>query len=96
MKKSKDGFYIMLHEIKNVSVMKLLFYTLTISVILSMHAILILAAVAGESNLNHSVLPDSFLAALIASRIAKKIDDDRNNGGSPTAYKIFKYYFLEL
>lgn len=45
------------------------------------------SAVAGESIEKEEVIPDSFLAAEIASFIAKKTLDARNNGGSPTAFK---------
>lgn len=40
---------------------------------------------AGESSLNDPVNPVSILAAVMASLIAKKIDEARNRGGSPTA-----------
>lgn len=51
----------------------------------SKQAILIRSGVAGLSRGNQSVRPTSVLAALIASFIAKKTDDARKNGGSPTA-----------
>lgn len=51
----------------------------------SKHAILIRSGVAGVSRGNQPVRPTSVLAALIASFIAKKTDDARKNGGSPTA-----------
>jgi len=40
--------------------------------------------VAGEYNSNTSSTPESFLAALIASRMAKKTDEPIKSGGSPT------------
>lgn len=59
----------------------------TLTVISSSQAIRIRAAVAGESSLNHlPVKPLSILAAVMASLIAKKTDEARNKGGSPTAY----------
>lgn len=51
----------------------------------SKQAILIRSGVAGLSSGNHSLCPDSALAALMASLIAKKTDEARKNGGSPTA-----------
>lgn len=59
--------------------------TNTFEVILSRQAILILAAVAGASNLKVSVTPLSNLAAFIASLTAKNTELDKNSGGSPTA-----------
>ena len=59
----------------------------TFDVILSKQAILICAAVHGAFKLNEVVIPYSRLAALIASLIANKEADAKNNGGSPTAYK---------
>ena len=58
------------------------------AVISSRHAILIRAAVAGESSLNEPFTPFSALAASIASFMPKKIEDARNKGGSPTACNI--------
>jgi hypothetical protein len=58
----------------------------TLTVISSSQAIRIRAAVAGESSLNVPVKPLSILAAVMASLIAKKTDEARNRGGSPTAY----------
>ena len=53
----------------------------------SKQAILIRSGVAGVSKENHSLpRPISALAALIASLIAKKTDDARKKGGSPTAF----------
>lgn len=52
---------------------------------LSQQAILILAAVAGASNLKVSVTPLSNLAAFIAFLIANNTELARNSGGSPTA-----------
>lgn len=57
----------------------------------SWQAIRILAAVAGAFNVNKGSTPDSFLASLIASRIAKSIELAKNKGGSPTAYKIIEF-----
>jgi hypothetical protein len=57
----------------------------TLAVISSSQAIRIRAAVAGESSLNVPFSPVSALAAVMASLIAKKIDEARNRGGSPTA-----------
>ena len=54
-----------------------------------MHAIRIRAEVAGESNLKYPLIFISFRAALIASFIAKKTDEAKNRGGSPTAYEIY-------
>lgn len=51
----------------------------------SKQAILILSGVAGLSRGNHSLCPVSALAAMIASLMAKKTDEARKNGGSPTA-----------
>lgn len=45
---------------------------------------LILSAVAGANSCNGSVSPNSFLAAFSASLIAKKTDEPRKRGGSPT------------
>jgi len=58
----------------------------TLTVISSSQAIRIRATVAGESSLNAPVKPFSFLAAVMASLIAKKTDEARNRGGSPTAF----------
>lgn len=53
----------------------------------SKQAILIRSGVAGVSKGNHFLpRPTSARAALIASLIAKKTDDARKNGGSPTAF----------
>lgn len=52
----------------------------------SKQAILILSGVAGLSRGNHPVCPASALAAEMASLIAKKTDEARKNGGSPTAF----------
>jgi hypothetical protein len=68
--------------------LKVLKHIFTLTVISSSQAIRIRAAVAGESSLNAPVKPFSVLAAVMASLIAKKIDEARNRGGSPTAYMI--------
>ena len=59
--------------------------SLTWAVRWSGQAILILAAVAGECSVKYPVRPASSRAALTASQIAKKTDEARNRGGSPTA-----------
>ena len=51
----------------------------------SSHAMRIRSAVAGESNRKLPTRPDSFRAYPIASWIAKKTEEAKNNGGSPTA-----------
>lgn len=66
--------------------LKVLTHLFTLTVISSSQAIRIRAAVAGESSLNAPVKPLSILAAVMASLIAKKTDEARNRGGSPTAY----------
>lgn len=58
---------------------------LTFLVMLSAHAILIHAAVAGASNGNQPSIPDSFRAAATADLIAKNTDAERKSGGSPEA-----------
>lgn len=50
-----------------------------------MQAIRILSGVAGLSRGNQSWQPTSALAEIIASLMAKKTDEARKNGGSPTA-----------
>jgi hypothetical protein len=65
--------------------LKVLTHLFTLTVISSSQAIRIRAAVAGESSLNAPVTPLSILAAVMASLIAKKTDEARNRGGSPTA-----------
>ena len=55
----------------------------TLSVNSSSHDILILSAVAGAISWNIGDRPRSFLAATIASFIAKKTDDARATAGSP-------------
>jgi hypothetical protein len=60
-------------------------YVFTLAVISSSQAIRIRAAVAGESSLKVPFSPLSDLADVMASLIAKKIDEARNRGGSPTA-----------
>lgn len=52
----------------------------------SAQAIRILSGVAGLSRGNQPWNPDSALAAIIASLIAKNTDEARKNGGSPTAF----------
>jgi len=66
--------------------LKALKHIFTLAVISSSQANRIRAVVAGESSLNASVKPLSILAAVMASLIAKKTDEARNRGGSPTAY----------
>jgi len=66
--------------------LKALKHIFTLAVISSSQAIRIRAAVAGESSLNAPVKPLSILAAVMPSLIAKKTDDARKRGGSPTAY----------
>lgn len=51
------------------------------------------AHVAGASNVNSGGTPVSMRDDFIASLIAKNIDAARNNGGSPTAYKVVKVFF---
>lgn len=58
---------------------------LTFLVIWSSQAIRILAEVAGDSSSKSKGTPASALAAFMASFIAKKADEARNSGGSPTA-----------
>jgi hypothetical protein len=67
---------------KEVIILKHIF---TLAVISSSHAIRIRAAVAGESSLNVPFSSLSALAAVMASLIAKKTDEARKRGGSPTA-----------
>ena len=43
------------------------------------------SGVAGLSRGNQSLQPTSALAAVMASLMAKKTDEARKNGGSPTA-----------
>lgn len=62
------------------------FRVFTCCVNLSWHAIRILAALAGEIKLKLSSTPSSRRAALMASLMANRIDDAKNNGGSPTAF----------
>lgn len=50
----------------------------------SSHARRIRSGVAGECNSNISFTLASLLAALIASRIAKKTEEPKKRGGSPT------------
>lgn len=71
--------------------MKSLLYKnkLTLLVMWSSQAILILAEVAGEFQLNHPLNPASFRAAFTASLIAKNIEYAKNKGGSPTACKNY-------
>lgn len=57
---------------------------------LSSQAIRIRSGVAGLSNGNRPIRPTSSLADLIASLIAKKTDEPRNNGGSPIALNMQK------
>jgi len=57
----------------------------TFSVILSLQDILIFSTVAGASNLKYPVTPASSLAEYMAFLIAKNIEADKNNGGSPIA-----------
>lgn len=52
----------------------------------SWHAIRIRADVAGDIKLNFSERPSSLRASLIASLMANKMDEAKNNGGSPTAF----------
>lgn len=52
----------------------------------SVHAIRIRSGVAGLSRGNQSVQPTSARAAIMASFMAKKTDEARKNGGSPTAF----------
>ena len=66
--------------------LKVLKRIFTMTVISSSQAIRMRATVAGESSLNAPVKPLSILAAVMASLIAKKIDEARNRGGSPTAF----------
>ena len=54
---------------------------------LSVHAILILAAVAGASRVKRSLLLFSNLAAFIASFMANSADAAEKSGGSPIAWK---------
>ena len=65
--------------------LKVLKHVFTLTVISSSQAIRIRAAVAGESSLNAPCKPLSSLAAVMASLLAKKTDEARNRGGSPTA-----------
>lgn len=51
----------------------------------STQAIRIRSGVAGLSRGNHSSLPTSALAAVMASLMAKKTAEAKKNGGSPTA-----------
>ena len=53
------------------------------------------SAVAGLLKLKPPIIPASLLADLTASLIAKKMEDDRNRGGSPIAWKI-KMHFKRL
>lgn len=63
-----------------------MFYVkLTFSVILSLHDIRIFSTVAGESNLKYPTISTFCLAEYMAFLIAKKIEADKNNGGSPIA-----------
>ncbi len=54
----------------------------------SSQAIRIRSAVAGEFKEKVPVSPDSILADLMASLIAKNTLEAKNRGGSPTAYAI--------
>lgn len=49
------------------------------------------AEVAGECKVNLELAPRSFLAAAIASLIAKNAEIPRKRGGSPTACKFDKF-----
>lgn len=51
----------------------------------SVQHIRIFSTVAGASNLKYAATPACSLAEYTASLMAKKIDADKNNGGSPTA-----------
>ena len=64
--------------------------SLTWSVRVSAQDIRILSGVHGESSLKPTSLPASFLAAWMADFMAKNTDEERNNGGSPTACKSWK------
>lgn len=58
----------------------------------SKQAIRIRSGVAGLSRGNQSSCPASFLAAIIASLIAKKTADAKKNGGSPTAFDEWRAF----
>ncbi len=57
----------------------------TFSIKSSRQAILILSGVAGLSMEKIGGIPASLLADFIASFMAKKAEDPKNKGGSPTA-----------
>ena len=60
-------------------------FILTCWVNSSLQANRIRSAVAGESNRKFPIRPDSFRAYPIESWIAKKTEEAKNSGGSPTA-----------
>lgn len=60
----------------------------------SSHAMRMRAEVAGECKVNDGSAPRSFLAAAIASLMAKNVEIPRKRGGSPTACELYKVQII--
>lgn len=58
----------------------------------SSHAIRMRAEVAGEGKGKLVLIPRSFLAAAIASLMAKNVEIPRKSGGSPTACGLDRHF----